>query len=287
MVNNLYQGMPLDPATGLYYERARWYSPSLGVWTSQDPAGYINGANTYQFVRSDPEGAADPSGLLEVKIEVGIPKEFNTLIHAFTKLMKDFRELEKPLHFVPGVRGYFQPPKWKWEKSPELKGTADFAGSTLCKAEVSAVGGGGLSVDAGAVATALIASGKIGVRAQLSFDFGVTAEYSQRRGWVFGGEAGGALTVAIHGTLEAWLARARAFGGGQGHITGTVLSNNGYLEVKGGFGLVAGVHVGYRSPWGPWETLTTWQAGFLNTPSWNIGTVKLGPWIEHEVESYA
>ncbi len=62
MVSNLYQGMPLDPVTGLYYERARWYSPSLGTWISQDPAGYINGANTYQFVGSDPVGGVDPSG---------------------------------------------------------------------------------------------------------------------------------------------------------------------------------------------------------------------------------
>ena len=63
IVNNLYQGMTLDPVTGLYYERARWYSPSLGVWVSQDPAGYINGANTYQFVMSNPAGRADAEGL--------------------------------------------------------------------------------------------------------------------------------------------------------------------------------------------------------------------------------
>ena len=64
MVNNLYQGMANDPVTGLYYERARWYSPSLGTWISQDPAHYIDGANTYQFVMSDPVGRADPTGLL-------------------------------------------------------------------------------------------------------------------------------------------------------------------------------------------------------------------------------
>ena len=62
-VNNLYQGMSQDPVTGLYYERARWYSTSLGTWISQDPAGYINGADTYQFVMSNPAGAVDPSGL--------------------------------------------------------------------------------------------------------------------------------------------------------------------------------------------------------------------------------
>ncbi len=62
IVNNLYQGMTLDPVTGLYYERARWYSPSLGTWISQDPLSYINGANTYQFVMSNPVGGVDPSG---------------------------------------------------------------------------------------------------------------------------------------------------------------------------------------------------------------------------------
>ena len=59
----LYQGMTLDAVTGLYYARNRNYSPSLGVWTSQDPAQYINGANTYQMEMSGPVGAVDPSGL--------------------------------------------------------------------------------------------------------------------------------------------------------------------------------------------------------------------------------
>ena len=62
LANNLYQGMSLDPVTGLYYERARWYSPALGTWTSQDPLSYINGANTYQFVVSNPVGSVDQWG---------------------------------------------------------------------------------------------------------------------------------------------------------------------------------------------------------------------------------
>ena len=68
LVTNLYQvpmAVGMDPVTGLYYERARNYSPSLGSVSrqkpksglsagaahreiSQDPAGYINGANTYR-----------------------------------------------------------------------------------------------------------------------------------------------------------------------------------------------------------------------------------------------
>ncbi len=59
----LYQGMTLDAVTGLYYARNRNYSPSLGVWISQDPLQYVNGADTYQMEMSGPVGAVDPSGL--------------------------------------------------------------------------------------------------------------------------------------------------------------------------------------------------------------------------------
>jgi RHS repeat-associated protein len=65
IVNNLYQGMTLDPVTGLYYARNRNYSPTLGRWINQDPAGYINGANTYQFVMSNPLNKLDPWGLCD------------------------------------------------------------------------------------------------------------------------------------------------------------------------------------------------------------------------------
>ncbi len=63
VANNLYQGMTLDVVTGLYYERERDYSPSLGRWMEQDPAQFINGANTYQFVNSSPMGNVDAEGL--------------------------------------------------------------------------------------------------------------------------------------------------------------------------------------------------------------------------------
>ena len=62
LVNNLYQGMTLDAVTGLYYERFRNYSPTLGTWISQDPASYVNGADAYQFEVSQPATSADPTG---------------------------------------------------------------------------------------------------------------------------------------------------------------------------------------------------------------------------------
>jgi uncharacterized protein RhaS with RHS repeats len=61
----------------LYYARNRNYDPTLGRWINQDPAGYINGASTYQFVMSNPESAIDPSGLdAVVLISPGEAKPF-------------------------------------------------------------------------------------------------------------------------------------------------------------------------------------------------------------------
>ena len=59
----MYQGGRFDTATGLYHFGARNYSPSLGIWISQDPAVYINGANTYQMEMSGPVSLVDPFGL--------------------------------------------------------------------------------------------------------------------------------------------------------------------------------------------------------------------------------
>ena len=72
LVDNLYQGMTLDSVTGLYYERFRNYSPSLGTWISQDPLQYVNGADTYQFVTGNPAGATDPSGAFSWEAVVDI-----------------------------------------------------------------------------------------------------------------------------------------------------------------------------------------------------------------------
>ena len=55
--------MTLDAVTGLYDERFRNYSPSLGTRISQDPAGYIDGASTYQYEVGGPVGSVDPNGL--------------------------------------------------------------------------------------------------------------------------------------------------------------------------------------------------------------------------------
>src|SRR5438309_2115670 len=46
-----------------YTFRTRWYSPSLETWTQQDPAGYIDAPDLYEFERSNPARYVDPAGL--------------------------------------------------------------------------------------------------------------------------------------------------------------------------------------------------------------------------------
>lgn len=58
----MWQGRELDAKTGLYYFRARWYSPGTGRWLSKDPIGIGGGLNLYVFCGNNPVNFVDPSG---------------------------------------------------------------------------------------------------------------------------------------------------------------------------------------------------------------------------------
>jgi RHS repeat-associated protein len=57
----LFGGMDADPETGLYYDNARWYNPSLGVFTTTDPADAD--PNTYSYAEDNPVVLTDASGM--------------------------------------------------------------------------------------------------------------------------------------------------------------------------------------------------------------------------------
>ncbi|MBI1821017.1 MAG: IPT/TIG domain-containing protein [Nitrospirae bacterium] len=52
-----------NDGTGLYYYRARYYSPSLQRFISEDPIGFRGGINKYSYVLNNPLRFYDPFGL--------------------------------------------------------------------------------------------------------------------------------------------------------------------------------------------------------------------------------
>ena len=56
-----YTGREND-SNGLYYYRARYYSPSLHRFVSQDPLGLAGGGNLYAYAGNSPTNLRDPSG---------------------------------------------------------------------------------------------------------------------------------------------------------------------------------------------------------------------------------
>jgi RHS repeat-associated protein len=72
-----YTGRELDPETGNYYYRTRFYDSLTGQFINQDTIGFAGGdSNLYRYVENNPVNYTDPFGLLKFKEDEGLLEEF-------------------------------------------------------------------------------------------------------------------------------------------------------------------------------------------------------------------
>ncbi len=72
-----FTGRELDPETGLYFYRARYYDPNVGKFISEDPIGIDGGDfNLYRYVRNNPLNFTDPTGEVVFCTRTAFPTTF-------------------------------------------------------------------------------------------------------------------------------------------------------------------------------------------------------------------
>jgi RHS repeat-associated protein len=102
--DNLFQytGREND-GTGLYYYRARYYSPGLQRFISEDPIGLLGGLNLYAYVGNNPINSIDPEGkgpiLFKICLALTIA-DIAATTYSLNKYAKEQEEISKRINKI-------------------------------------------------------------------------------------------------------------------------------------------------------------------------------------------
>jgi RHS repeat-associated protein len=102
-----FTGRQWDGETGLYYYRARMYSPTLGRFLQPDPIGYIDGMNLYAYCGNNPLNFIDPLGLCGKRDGMTPEEEKQEIINTAQQNNSNPRNVTPIIHY-PGA------PWWYW-----------------------------------------------------------------------------------------------------------------------------------------------------------------------------
>ena len=79
-----YTGQRIDAESGLYYYRARHYSPGWGRFLQADPIKHVGGMHLYAYVSNDPLNSIDPRGFAGIANDTTSESSTNFLVAGAT-----------------------------------------------------------------------------------------------------------------------------------------------------------------------------------------------------------